>query len=69
VVATLTSAVRTGGHFSFQVTGVSGGKYVVQATSDLAHWTSLQTNTAPFTFQESTTNNVGQRFYRATYLP
>ena len=69
VMATLESAVRSGGHFSFQVTGVSGGKYVVQATSDLTHWTPLQTNTAPFTFTESTTNTTSQRFYRASYLP
>jgi hypothetical protein len=68
-MATLKSATRSAGHFSFQVTGVSGNKYVVQATSDLTHWTPLQTNTAPFTFQESTTNSTVQRFYRATYLP
>jgi len=67
--ATLTTVVQAGGQFSFQVAGVSGGKYVVQVTSDLIHWTSVQTNTSPFTFQDSTANGYSQRFYRAGYIP
>jgi hypothetical protein len=51
------------------VTGVPGGKYVVQATSDLVHWTSVQTNTAPFVFQDGAANGFAQQFYRAYYLP
>ena len=68
-VATLKSAAKANGQFSFQVTGLSGGKYVVQATTDLIHWTSVQTNTAPFTFQDGATAGFNQRFYRAVYLP
>jgi hypothetical protein len=41
---------------------------VVQATTDLAHWTSIQTNTAPFTVQDRTAG-AQQRFYRAYYQP
>lgn len=67
--ATLTTVANTRGQFSFQVTGVPGGKYVVQATSDLVRWTSVQTNTAPFVFQDSSANGFSQRFYRAYYLP
>jgi hypothetical protein len=67
--ATLTTVASAKGQFSFQVTGVAGGKYVVQATADLIHWTSVQTNTAPFTFQDNTANEPAQRFYRAYYLP
>jgi hypothetical protein len=66
--AALNSTSLTKGQFSFQVVGVSGNKYVVQTSSDLIHWNSIHTNTAPFLFQESTTNGAGQRFYRA-YLP
>jgi hypothetical protein len=66
--AMLTTVAGTHGQFSFQVTGVAGGKYVVQATSDLAHWTSVQTNTAPFIFRDNTANGFSQRFYRALYL-
>ena len=67
--ASLTTMVRTEGKFSFQVTGIEGGKYAVEASPDLMSWSSMQTNTSPFTFQDNKTNGVGQRFYRATFLP
>jgi hypothetical protein len=67
--ATLSTIANANGRFSFQVTGVRGGKYVVQATSDLVHWTSVQTNTAPFIFQDASASSYRQRFYRANYLP
>lgn len=54
------------GQFSFTVSGTDGAQYVVQATTDLANWTSLQTNTAPFTFVDTAAGNYGKRFYRAT---
>jgi len=38
------------GHFVFNIAGVTGYKYAVQGSSDLVHWISVQTNTAPFTF-------------------
>jgi hypothetical protein len=66
VAAKLTTVANSSGQFSFQVTGMPGAKYVVEATSDLTHWTALETNTAPFAFQDSA--NGGQRFYRAVYL-
>jgi hypothetical protein len=68
VAATLTPLASAVGGFSFQVTGVVGGTYVVQATSDLVNWTAIQTNTAPFTCQDSTAG-VPQRFYRAYCRP
>jgi hypothetical protein len=67
--ANLTTMIRTAGQFNFQVTGIAGGKYAVEASSDLTRWSSVQTNTSPFTFQDKMTNGVGQRFYRATFLP
>jgi hypothetical protein len=67
--AILTTMANDHGRFSFKVTGVSSGKYVVQATSDLVHWTSVQTNTAPFNFQDNSANPYSQRFYRAIHLP
>lgn len=67
--ATLTTPVNIAGTFSFQVTGISGGKYIVQTSSDLVRWNSVQTNTAPFTFQDNGTKGVSRRFYRAAYLP
>jgi hypothetical protein len=54
------------GQFSFTVSGTAGARYVVQATTDLVNWTTLQTNTAPFTFVDTDAGRYGQRFYRAT---
>ncbi len=64
--ATLTTIPEPSGLFGFQVTGIPGGQYVVQASSDLTHWTAVQTNTAPFVFQDTTTGSAKQ-FYRAYY--
>ena len=52
-------------NFSFQVAGVAGCKYVIQASSDLVHWISVQTNTAPFTFTDTHAASYQTRFYRA----
>jgi carbon monoxide dehydrogenase subunit G len=65
--ATLSAASHAANEFSFQVTGISGDKYIVQTTSDLVHWTSVETNTAPFTFQDNTVAGTSRRFYRAVY--
>ena len=67
--ATLLPVANANGRFSFQVTGVLDGRYVVQASSDLVHWTSVQTNTAPFMFQDTIATGTSQRFYRADYYP
>lgn len=67
--ASLVGASSVNGCFTFQVAGVAGDKYVVQATSDLVHWSPVQTNTAPFVFQDSSASSFRQRFYRAVQLP
>ncbi|MDR3458522.1 MAG: fibronectin type III domain-containing protein [Verrucomicrobiae bacterium] len=66
--AALTSPVRADGQFSFNVSGVTGNRYVVQASTDLVNWTSLQTNTAPFTFVDANAAAYNQRYYRTYYL-
>ena len=63
--AILTALPHAAGQFNFQLTGTTGAKYAVQATADLVHWTTITTNTAPFTFQDSTVGTSSQRFYRA----
>ncbi len=63
-LATLTSALRSGGQFSFTVSGLVGQKYVVQASTNLIDWDSVQTNTAPFVFTDTAAENFSQRFYR-----
>ena len=63
--ATLSSATRINGHFSFTVNGVTGKYYAVQASSDMINWTPVQTNTtaSTFTFEDSDATQT-QRFYR-----
>lgn len=67
--ATLKKATRAvNGYFSFQVAGVDGSRQVIQASSDLVHWSSVQTNTAPFTFTDTNAARYRTRFYRAFRL-
>ncbi len=62
--ATLTSATRSSGQFNFTVAGTAGRVYVVQASTNLVNWVSLQTNTAPFVFVDTNAGSFKQRFYR-----
>lgn len=68
---TLSSLVVTNNSFQFSVTEVAGFTYIVQASSHLCstNWTSIATNTAPFTFSDTGFTNYPQRFYRALYKP
>ena len=67
--AMLTALPASDGRFSFSLSGVSGYQYVVQASTNLMDWVSVETNTAPFIFTD--TNNVSLQscFYRTFYLP
>ncbi len=74
--ATLAASANTtggtsgsGGQFSFTVTGTAGQPYVVQASTNLVNWVSLQTNAAPFVFVDTNTASFQQRFYRTFNLP
>jgi hypothetical protein len=67
VAATLTAVGNANGQFGFQVTGEMGGQYVIQTSTDLIHWTCVQTNMAPYSFQEAQKPS-GQKYYRAFYL-
>ena len=67
--ATLESAGMVNGQFAFNVNGVPGYQYVVQASSDLAKWTAVETNTAPFTFLDGSASEIGKRFYRTVSVP
>ena len=70
VAATLaTTNAPAAGQYALTVSGVSGGKYVVQSSSDMLHWLSVQTNTSPFTFVDSNASKFNQQFYRAFYQP
>jgi hypothetical protein len=62
--ATLTPASNVAGQFAFGVAGVTNYQYVVQASTNLLDWVSVQTNTAPFTFVDPNASQFSQRFYR-----
>jgi hypothetical protein len=66
---TLPLASPGGGQFSFTVSGLSSGQYIVQASTDLVNWVSLQTNVAPFNFVDSNAGQFSRRFYRTAYIP
>jgi hypothetical protein len=67
--ATLTSAASANGQFTFNVSGVPGCSYVVQASTNLVDWENVQTNTAPCTFTDTNASNYSQCFYRAVMQP
>src|SRR5439155_3343153 len=55
--ATLSSFAYANNQFQFSVTGVPTFSYIIQASTDLMSWTSIQTNTSPFTFTDTVATN------------
>ena len=67
--AKLTPAAHVSGQFALNVTGASGAKYIVQASTNMVNWAPVQTNTAPFTFTDTKAGQFSQRFYRTVSAP
>jgi hypothetical protein len=67
--AILASPVYTKSGYAFEVTGVPGDKYAVEASTDLVNWDRIQTNTAPFIFEDPDAGRYSQRFYRSVGVP
>jgi mono/diheme cytochrome c family protein len=58
---------NAGQGFQLQVSGAAGGAYVLQASTDLTHWTDLLTNIATtnfFNLSDPGASNYPYRFYR-----
>ena len=57
--------------FSVLVSGQPGSVYCLQATTSLSsgNWVNITTNTAPFTFLDTSATNTTHRFYRAVSMP
>jgi Fibronectin type III domain len=64
VPATLTLPAYLNGQFNFVVSGINNNLYVVEASSDLVHWTPVMTNSVPFTFTNAASQSDHQ-FFRA----
>jgi len=60
------------GQFQFQFRGQPNDVYLIQASTDLAEWTTLATNEASsegtVTFTDAQARNFAQRFYRGVRL-
>ena len=55
--------------FQFKVIGVPGYSYVIQASTNMTDWVSVQTNVCPFVFEDTNSTNYPARYYRAFYQP
>jgi alpha-amylase len=53
----------------FTLTGGSGLSYVIQSSPDLARWSAIATNTAPFDFIDTIAGTQSLRVYRGVYFP
>jgi hypothetical protein len=62
-------SASTNGQFQFDIFGVTGLNYSVQASSNLIDWVPLTTNVSPFTFIDTNSTTFPQRFYRSVFLP
>ncbi len=63
-------AAFTNGQFQLLIGGVSGPDYLIQASTDLASWTTIYTNLSPpVPFLWIDTNSFPQRFYRIQLGP
>jgi hypothetical protein len=53
--------------FQFDLKGIPSFSYAIQSASNLTDWTSVVTNSAPFSFAD--TNKAVMRFYRPIFVP
>ncbi len=58
----------TNGQFQFDILGVTGLNYSVQASTNLIDWVPLGTNVSPFTFLDTNAPLFPQRFYRSVFM-
>lgn len=66
--ATLSGMLIDSGQFQFVVSGLTGGTYTVDISTNLIDWTAVSNGVATFAFTNSTLTNDYQ-FFRARYQP
>lgn len=62
-------AFAGGSQIQFDVAGVPGFKYAIEASTNLIYWISLQTNTSPFLFVDPAPSSFAHRYYRSMLIP
>lgn len=67
--ATLSGSLDATDRFTLRLNGTTNSAYVVESSSDLASWTPIVTNRAPFLYEDSMPSGVPSRFYRAVIGP
>jgi hypothetical protein len=65
----LASAGLADGQYTLSVESVPGYRYIVEASTDLADWVPVLTNTAPSAFVDTQAGRFSRRFYRSVYAP
>jgi hypothetical protein len=69
----ITDATRlANGHFQFSLSGPNASSAIIEGSTNLLDWTSLQTNTpftSPLLFDDPQAVGFPMRFYRATIFP
>ena len=53
---------------SITITGQAGTTYVVQGSTNLVNWVSLDTNISPLLYTDTNASRYRRRFYRAVYF-
>lgn len=66
VAPTISTPQVAAGAIQIAVTGTAGASYIIQTSTNLGStWIPVQTNTAPFSFNDSDYGTAPQKFYRA----
>ena len=68
LAAIIGKPVLSSNGISVPVTGVPGSMYIVQASTNLQNWISLETNISPLLFTDTNSGRYRKRFYRAVYF-
>ena len=69
VAAVFSQASVSNATFRSELLGISTYSYAIYSSTNLASWSLLKTNSAPFTIMETNTTAVPSKFYRAEFVP
>jgi hypothetical protein len=59
----------TSENFALNFLGSPGRRYTVQTSTNLLNWTTVTTDVFPFTYQDTNSAIIPQKFYRTLLIP